>query len=354
MRDNGTEMNWGLTVPAAKALLQKGYLRVGRHTPKKPQAWEISYLTSGRIDDIEEGRAKVTGRNGDGSVIATYVTHKTKMPVTTWSKPSHNAETSGTELLKLLLGGKRFDYPKSLYAVEDALRLFVANKPEACVVDFFSGSGTTGHAIMRLNRQDGGRRQAICITNNEISTGEEAALRSKGLRPGDEEWERWGICEHVTKPRLAAAVTGQTPDGHPIGGDYKYIDAFPMADGLEENVEFFTLTYEAPLRVASNREFRRIAPLLWMRAGSQGRRVEDISAGWDVAEVYGVLANLDFTTQFLKAVRAREGLSLVFIVTDEDRLFESVAQQLPDRVDAVRLYEAYLRNFEIESGRGAL
>jgi len=41
-------------------------------------------------------------------------------------------------------------------------------------------------------------------------------------------------------------------------------------------------------------------------------------------------------------------------VTDEDRLFESVAQQLPDRVEAVRLYQAYLRNFEIESGRGAL
>ena len=42
------------------------------------------------------------------------------------------------------------------------------------------------------------------------------------------------------------------------------------------------------------------------------------------------------------------------IVTDEDRLFEVVAQQLPDHVEPVRLYEAYLRNFEIESGRGSL
>ena len=42
-----------------------------------------------------------------------------------------------------------------------------------------------------------------------------------------------------------------------------------MADGFEENVEFFTLTYEAPLRVASHRDFAEIAPLLWLRAGSQ-------------------------------------------------------------------------------------
>ena len=66
-----------------------------------------------------------------------------------------------------------------------------------------------------------------------------------------------------------------------------------MADGFEENVEFFTLTYEAPLRVASNREFAKIAPLLWLRAGSRGRRIDDISAGWDVADAYGVLADLD-------------------------------------------------------------
>jgi adenine-specific DNA-methyltransferase len=253
-----------------------------------------------------------------------------------------------------LLGEKLFDFPKSLYAVEDALRLFVAEKREAIVVDFFCGSGTTGHAVMRLNKQDGGRRQAICVTNNEVSAEEEATLREKGFRPGDVEWERWGICEYVTKPRFAAAVTGKTPHGISIEGSYKFTDEFPMGDGFEQNVEFFTLTYEAPLRVASNREFLKIAPLLWLRAGARGRRIEDISAGWDVADVYGVLANLDHTEDFLKAITANDAVTIAFIVTDEERLFESVAQNLPDRVEPVRLYEAYLRNFEIESGRGSL
>ncbi len=354
LREDGTEMNWGLTVPAAMALWKKGFLRVGKHTPNKPQPWEVSYLTSGRVADIEEGRAVVTGRNSDGSVIASYLSHKVKMPVTTWNRPSHNAETSGTELLKALLGGKRFDFPKALYAVEDAVRLFIGNKPDAVVLDFFCGSGTTGHAVMRLNKQDGGRRTSICVTNNEVSASEADVLQKQGLRPGDPEWEQWGICEYITKPRIAAAVTGRTPAGQPIEGDYKFTDVFPMADGFEENVEFFTLTYEAPLRVASNREFARIAPLLWIRAGSRGRRIDDIASGWDVAESYGVLADLDQTEAFLKAVAMGDELGTAFIVTDEDRLFESVVRELPDHVGPVRLYEAYLRNFEIESGRGVL
>ena len=125
-----------------------------------------------------------------------------------------------------------------------------------------------------------------------------------------------------------------------------------MADGFEENVEFFTLTYESPLRVASNRDFERIAPLLWLRAGARGRRIEDVSRGWDVAEAYGVLADLDTVDDFVRAVSGQEGPSIAFIVTDEDRLFQSVVRDLPGGVEPVRLYEAYLRNFEIEAGRG--
>ncbi len=354
IRDTGLEMNWGLVAPALRAIHERGYVRVGKHTSDKPQEWEISYLTSGKIDDIESGRAAVKGRNQDGSVIAEYVTDKLKTPTSTWVRPSHNAETGGTLTLAQLIPGRRFPFPKSLYAVEDTLRLFVSKRPDAVILDYFAGSGTTAHAVMRLNRQDGGRRNCILVTNNEVAADEQRTLREEGLRPGDPDWEQWGICEYITKPRIKAATTGVTPDGKPIEGDYKFADEFSMADGLEENVEFFTLTYEAPLRVASDREFTRIAPLLWMRAGSRGRRIEDISKGWEVADAYGVLADLDHTEDFLKAIAANHNVAIAYIVTDEERLFESVAQNLPDRVEPVRLYEAYLRNFEIESGRGSL
>jgi adenine-specific DNA-methyltransferase len=193
------------------------------------------------------------------------------------------------------------------------------------------------------------------ITNNEVSAAEQQQLRRDHLRPADPKWESLGISEYITKPRIEAAVTGITPNGEPVRGSYKFTDEFPMADGLEENVEFFTLTYESLLRVSSNREFANIAPLLWMRAGSRGRRIDDLSHGWDVADTYGVLVDLDQTKEFLDVVIARGGdLCAVFVITDEDRLFEAVVQGLPDHVEPVRLYDSYMRNFEIESGRGAL
>ena len=128
-------------------------------------------------------------------------------------------------------------------------------------------------------------------------------------------------------------------------------DVFPMADGFKENVEFFTLAYEAPMRVQSNREFERIAPFLWLRAGSRGRRIESLDSGWDVAEAYGVLADLDQTDSFIEAMCAAEDAKVAFIVTDEDRLFEAVVRDLPEGVEPVRMYEAYLRNFEIDAMR---
>src|SRR5690606_17159941 len=274
------------------------------------------------------------------------------VPTTSWNYSSHNPQTHGTKLLSSFLPDRSFPFPKSLYAVEDALRYFVQNKPNAIILDFFAGSGTTTHAAARLNRQDGGRRQAICITNNEVSASEHASLRKQGYRPGDPQWEKFGICEYITVPRITAAVTGRTPDGEPISGNYRFVDESPMAEGFAENVEFFKLTYEAPLRVASSREFTKIAPLLWLRAGARGRRIDDISNGWDVADVYGVLADLDQSEVFLTTLAENDEVGMAFIVTDEDRLFEALVAELPDHVEPVRLYEAYLRNFEIETSRG--
>ena len=74
-------------------------------------------------------------------------------------------------------------------------------------------------------------------------------------------------------------------------------------------------------------------------------------AGWDVADAYGVLADLDLVDAVPRsAVAPRPELRIAYIVTDEDRLFESVAHELPDHVEPVRLYESYLRNFEIAPG----
>jgi adenine-specific DNA-methyltransferase len=150
---------------------------------------------------------------------------------------------------------------------------------------------------------------------------------------------------------VRAAITGQTPDGEPIKGDYKFTDEFPMADGLAENAEFFTLTYETPVAVSYQTAFGRIAPLLWLRAGSVGRRIEKVPAsGWDVVDSYGLLVNLDNAKGFLKAVRKVNRLRIAYIVTDDERRFQTLARRLPEEVEAIRLYESYLTNFAFANG----
>lgn len=349
IRQDGQHGTWGRNPASLRAAISEGFVRLGGFTTR---GMAMYHLASGEQQKVLDGTFPVLGHRPDGSVIVDDSDYRTALvPGTQWDIPSHDASSYGSAFLSRLLPGRRFPFPKSLYAVEDALRFFVADKPHATVIDFFSGSGTTAHAVMRLNRQDGGSRVSISVTNNEVGADEQANLRKQGLRPGDPDWERWGICDYITKPRIQAAITGLTPEGQPIKGDYKFTDIFPMEEGFEENVEFFTLTYEAPMRVQSNREFGRIAPFLWLRAGSRGRRIESLSDGWDVADAYGVLADLDRTDAFIEAVAARPDASIAFIVTDEDRLFQAVVRDLPPTVEPVRMYESYLRNFEIDAMR---
>jgi adenine-specific DNA-methyltransferase len=125
-----------------------------------------------------------------------------------------------------------------------------------------------------------------------------------------------------------------------------------MADGFAENAEFFTLTYETPVAVSHNRAFERIAPLLWMRAGSEGRRIEKLPVdGWAVADCYGLLTDLDKAVAFADAIAANDAIRIAYIVTDDDRRFQAIVRQLPAFVEPVRLYESYLTNFRFSMGR---
>lgn len=350
IRKDGSEGNWQLGPAALMKHVQQGRVRLGG-SPET--GFVVYYLKGGEYQKVVRGDYPVIGKNPDGSLNlgSSEEIVNLAVPSTQWKVAAHDSTQYGSRLLSKFIPSRVFPFPKSLYAVEDSLRFFVIDQPDAIVLDFFSGSGTTAHAVMRLNRQDGGRRQCISVTNNEVAADEQKALREQGLRPGDPDWERWGIADHITKPRIEAAITGNTPDGESIKGDYKFTDEFPMAEGFEENAEFFTLTYEAPLAVDHNRAFERIAPLLWLRAGSRGRRIETLPAdGWGLVEAYGLLTDLDQAEPFCAALGLQEGARIAFVVTNDDRRYEAVVRQLPEGVEPVRLYESYLSNFRFVSG----
>lgn len=243
IRDNGSEMMWGLKRETFINRLNSGYVKIGRHTPNKPQKYSVSYLASGTIEDIESGKAVVTGYDEHGAVKAFYKDGKKAIPTTQWANSSHDAKVYGTLLLQQILPDRQFPFPKSVYAVKDCLNLFLANKPDALIVDFFAGSGTTLHAINLLNLEDNGNRKCVMVTNNEIGADEEKKLTSEGYKKGDKEWEALGIAKYITWPRTVCSITGKNINGEPLSGDYLAKDyngnVISMSQGFTTNVKYF-------------------------------------------------------------------------------------------------------------------
>lgn len=338
---------WGVGAPTLRSLIEQGFAAVGRRDVRR-RTWGVSYLSRQVRNDLDNGLLRIREYDQETGVSdVVYVDTASRRLRTVWHRSSHDAGAHGTDLLRSLLdSGRPFPFPKSLYAVEDAIRPLVIDKPNAVVLDFFAGSGTTAHAVMRLNRQDSGRRQCISVTNNEVSADEQAGLRRQGLRPGDPEWEKRGICDYITKPRIRAAITGLTPEGEPIKGDYKFVDEFPMSDGFEENAAFFTLTYESKWLVGVDRAFAAIAPMLWLRAGAVGSCIDSIDGAWAIADSYGILRDLDDSASFAEALREKSGIRIAYIVTDDEGRYQQVADEIPS-IETVRLYEDYLRNCEM-------
>lgn len=218
IRTNGEEGRWNIGVNRLKDAYKKGYVRLGKFSDT---SMAISYLKKGEQAKIENGIFRIIGKRIDGSVIVDEEEYTAKfIPGTQWWIPSHDATQLGTKILNAIIGSGKFEFPKSLYAVHDAIRFFTAEKSNALIVDFFAGSGTTLHAVNLLNAEDNGNRRCIMVTNNEVSEDEEKELKRQGYHPGDSEWERLGIAQYVNWPRTIGSIKGIDVNGAPLNGSY--------------------------------------------------------------------------------------------------------------------------------------
>lgn len=359
IRDNGIEMNWGLVGEELKNRLSKGYVRVGKCNMGKPQKYVISYLTSGTIEDIESEKASIVGYAKDGSVKAYYSDGKKSLPTTQWDNAVYDAKIYGTGINAMLMPDRVFPFPKSVYAVEDCLQILLSNKPNALIIDFFAGSGTTLHAVNLMNAKDNGKRRCICVTNNEVSAEEQDAFVKAGMRPYDKEWEKYGIANYFTWPRTVCSIEGHDINGKVLEGNYgkpsKGIDLgydMPMSEGFKANAVFCELTYESAWPIRLDRAFDAIAPILWMQAGCRGPIIKRIGKSYLTTDFYGVLFDYAQASKFCEKVKKTESIKTVFVVTDDQRRYSNMCKRLPG-VEVHRLYETFLRTFEI-CGEGGL
>lgn len=350
LRRNGDEGSWRLSPETLRDLLGQGLAKLGVRDRKTGQ-WSLVYLGSLMRERLERGDIEVVSKDeATGAVEVEWATAPERIAKTVWNRLSHRAGEHGTALLRKFIGPNDFPFPKSLYAVADTLRIAEGGNKDALVLDFFGGSATTFHAAALLNREDGGHRRTIIVTNNEVSVDVAAGLRERGFAPGDDEWEKHGIFRQVARPRVQNAVNGTDSQGNPLAGSY--LDGTPYADGLEENVEFFELTYLDTDTVSMGGAFNAIAPLLWLKAGGDGPRVQNVSATWTVPDSgkYAVLFDAAHWSGFGEAVSRRDDIRIAYIVTDSEAVFRQATADLPVWVEPVMLYSDYLRNFELNTG----
>lgn len=204
--------------------------------------WRWGY--SSCVDGVENGTlyAKLT-RNGTYNIYEKNAGDKYVTPKSLWFGEKYDASSKGTNLLANILPDNPFDYPKSLYTVMDSITIG-ANK-DSLIIDFFAGSGTTGHAVIELNREDKeeGKRKYILVEMGEYF-------------------------ETVTKPRIQKVIYSKDwNNGKPVSREgisqiFKYIRLESYEDTLNNLV--INLTQEQLTLLEMNHEIREQYMLSYM------------------------------------------------------------------------------------------
>lgn len=306
---------------------------------------------------IARGEIVVTGyssRAKQGWVLNHRVVKKeTKRLKTVWWEKRHDAGAHGSDILTAYLGDSaRFPFPKSVYLVRDCLAAVTLNRPDALIVDFFAGSGTTLHATCLLNADDNGRRRCVMVTNNDVEPQQAGRLNKKNLFVGDPEFEQHGIFHAVTKPRAQAVITGRRSSGEPVPGEHIWAGRRPLAAGFKENIAFFDLAYDDPDAIEVGHRFADIIPALWLAAGAV-RDLERIrpDTAWLLTDEshFAVLLDEDKLRPFLSHLKKRSDITHVWLVTDSEAAFARMRDRIPGDRAVSMLYRDYLRNFVVNT-----
>ena len=356
IRQNGTEGNWQWATDTFMDRMAQGRVRIGGNSEK---GFTVYILKDGEYSKIMKGEFTIIGHGINNEIIVEDNDTDFVMatPGDIWKIASHDATQYGSRLIGNIFLDRRFTFPKSLYAVKDCLYFFVNDKPNAIVVDFFAGSGTTLHAVNLLNAEDGGHRRCIMVTNNEVSVDEAKSLTAKGYQPGDEEWSKLGIARYVTWPRTVCSIEGHDVNGKPLKGDYITSGEEPMhmADGFKANAAFFKLGFLDKNAVALGRQFKELLPVLWLKAGAHGPcpALEETAEAPDMLVLpvnrFAVLTDESQYETFAAQVNGEEAITTVYIVTDSEPGYREMVSGLHAE-DCYQLYRDYLDNFRINHG----
>ncbi len=392
IRTDNSYGRWSVGAETLNTLIEKGYVMLGNYD-KKRKTYGITYISAETQRMIECGEVIVTGRNEQTGVVKIeYAQEHSQAVRTVWYRTRHNAGVYGTNMLSEILGKKRkFPFPKSVYSTKDSIGTVMRDRPNAVIVDFFAGSGTTLHAVNLLNTEDNGKRRCIMVTNNEVSDDEAKALTKKRLKPGDEEWNNLGIARYITWPRTICSITGRDIKGNALKGDYgvqveEYIEdesevftaegkkisqkrykkvktetmpelaKIQKSAGFKANAAFFKLGFLDKTKVSLGMQFKELLSTLWMKAGAIGRcPVIDNCVPDMLILPENKMAILNDENQFgvfAEKLAEHPEIDVVYLVTDYEGSYVAMSRELPGKT-TYQLYRDYLDNFRINAGRNS-
>jgi adenine-specific DNA-methyltransferase len=231
-----------------------------------------------------------------------------RKPKSVFYKPAYSSG-NGTSQLKAIFSKKVFENPKPLDLIRDII--YLCSKKDALVLDFMAGSGTTGHAVLNLNREDNGNRKFILCTNNENN-----------------------ICTEVTYPRIKKVIEGYKKNGNGV-----------EVGGLGGNLQYFNTDF---VRKTKNRDQVKVnltkncTEMLCVKENIFNLKLEEddfkIFSSNENKRFLCIYYNIieDSFTDFIEAMKKIEGEKIIYMFSIDNTVNKSLFHCLKDlKIEAI-------------------
>lgn len=229
---------------------------------------------------------------------------------TVWQDSRYDSNEYGTKIVHALVPRTHFDFPKSLYNTYDCIAPILYERKNAIIIDFFAGSGTTGHAVALLNKEDDGNRKVILCTNNENE-----------------------IAQEVCFPRIRAVINGNKkyPEITNIKSNLKYYKtSFVPADPTDKNKVELT---------------KKATEMLCIKEDT----FEDVESKAkfkifrNKKHYTGIIFDHQAIDDFKKAIKDKDGKFSVYVFSLGDDTFDEEFADIKSKVKLSPIPEAILR-----------
>ncbi|MGP4070658.1 site-specific DNA-methyltransferase [Halobacillus sp. B29] len=273
-------------------------------------------------DTIEHHLDRIIPLYKDGQ-FDLFLTAELSPPKTFMASPDLDAGGAYGSTLVENITNKKFPYPKSLYAVLKCIEPVVVSKPDALVLDFFAGSGTTFHALSIINSIHGGNRKSVMVTNNEVHPESTAkSMIKSGIMPGMSDFEKHGICQAITFPRCKNAINGFREDNTLIPGEL----TVGKKERKEQRRTVRPLGFTTPEQMTKLVNRKQLAAALGL---TQSKMKKDSNWYLEDSDKVSVLFNPERISDYCEAVKENEeNVDTIYVLMPDGAAFRAVKEEL--------------------------